>query len=77
MDDARLEKLTDLAGGRFRLAALVQKRMQELVSTDRGFGEPKIDRLFETILQEIEEGRIRLQVPEGHQALPEEEEKKA
>jgi len=71
MDDARLERLTRRVGGRFKLAALVQKRMQELVSADHGFGEAKVDNLFERVLHEIEEGRIQLELPPAEPGLPE------
>ena len=63
MDPERLEKLTQKVGGRFRLTALLQKRMAELVK-----GSPPMlevsnevaDNLFEIALQEIEAGRIEL-----------------
>lgn len=71
MDDARLERLTKLAGGRFRLVSLVQKRMQELITGAHGFGAPDVDNLFERVLREVEEGRIRLELPRAdRRALP-------
>ena len=65
MDDARLERLTRIAGGRFRLTSLVQKRMQELIAAAHGFGGPDIDNIFEKVLCEIEEGRVTLELPSG------------
>lgn len=77
MDDARLERLTRMVGGRYRLASLVQKRIQELVAGQRTFGDSRpaaADDLMERVLREIEEGRIVLQLPgaaSGPTALPE------
>ena len=69
MDEARLEKLAKMVGGRFKLTALVQKRMQEMVGSEHSFGGPHVDKVFEQVLQEIEEGRIQLRTPEAPQAL--------
>jgi len=74
MDSERLERLTLKVGGRFRLTALLQKRMGELV---RG-SPPMIDvdpdvaeNLFEVALREIESGRIELIRPwSAESALP-------
>lgn len=73
MDDARLERLTKVVGGRFRLTALVQKRMQEITTSAHAFGEPNIDNMFERVLSEIESGRIKIELPEGGEprVLPE------
>lgn len=84
MDPERLELLTQKVGGRFRLTALLQKRMSELVK-----GSPPMldvppnvaDNLFEIALREIEAGRIELirpwmaedALPEGLEALPADE----
>ena len=65
MDDARLEKLSHQVGGRFKLTALVQRRMQELLSDEHPFGERNIDNLFDNVLREIEEGKISLELPEA------------
>ncbi len=67
MDDARLERLTKQAGGRYRLAALAQKRMQELITAAHGFGEPSVDNMFERVLAEIESGRVKLELPAGEE----------
>lgn len=74
MDSERLERLTQKVGGRFRLTALLQKRMSELV---RG-SPPMLDidpdvaeNLFEVALREIESGRIELIRPwSAENALP-------
>ena len=65
MDAELLEKLSEKTGGRFRLAALMQKRVRELL-----FGSPKLVEtdthdLFEIALLEIESGRLKLQLPDS------------
>lgn len=77
MEEARIEKLSKMVGGRFKLAALVQKRMKELVHSSTGFGEPVVDGIFRRVLNEIEEGQIELHLPspeESPESLPEGEE---
>jgi DNA-directed RNA polymerase subunit K/omega len=64
LDTARLERLTDLCGGRFRLTALIQKRLQELILNSPRLGETDTQELFETVLNEIESGKITLVLPE-------------
>lgn len=64
MDPELLENLSNAVGGRFKLAALMQKRVRELL-----FGAPKLVEtnardLFEIALLEIEAGRISLRLPE-------------
>jgi hypothetical protein len=65
MDVERLDRLVGITGGRFRLAALVQKRMQELLNSAQGFGVTNVDGLFEKVLQEVEVGKIKFQVAPG------------
>ncbi len=65
MDVERLDRLVATVGGRFKLAGLVQKRMQELLSSTQGFGVANVDGLFEKVLQEIEVGKIKLQLTAG------------
>jgi DNA-directed RNA polymerase subunit K/omega len=63
MDDTRLERLTQLVGGRFKLTSLVQKRMQQrIAAASSGLGEPLVENLFESVLREIEQGQIRLEL---------------
>ena len=79
MEEARIEKLSRMVGGRFKLAALIQKRMQQLVHGSTGFGEPVIDGIFRRVLAEIEEGQVTLKLPSGEEeaveSLPEEVER--
>ena len=64
LDTARLERLTDLCGGRFKLTALIQKRMHELIVNSPRLGETDTQQLFQNVLDEIENGKINLYLPE-------------
>jgi DNA-directed RNA polymerase subunit K/omega len=63
MKDFDEEVLAEKVGGRFKLAALVQKRMRELLLS----GDAKVignsTKLLDTVLQEIWEGKIDLEPP--------------
>ncbi len=60
MDVDRLEQLTQKVGGRFRLTALLQKRLSELVKGSPPLVDLPSNNFFEVALREIEEGRIEL-----------------
>ena len=60
MDVDRLEHLTQKVGGRFRLTALLQKRLSELVKGSPPLVDLPSNNFFEIALREIEEGRIEL-----------------
>ena len=60
MDVDRLEHLTRKVGGRFRLTALLQKRLAELVKGSPPLVDLPSNNFFEVALREIEEGRIEL-----------------
>ena len=60
MDVDRLEQLTQKVGGRFRLTALLQKRLSELVKGSPPLVDLPSNNYFEIALREIEEGRIEL-----------------
>ena len=64
LDDTRLEKLTNLCGGRFHLTALIQKRMKELILNSPRIGETDTQQMFDTVLDEIESARVKLALPE-------------
>jgi len=69
----RLEKLTQKVGGRFRLTALLQKRLAELVKGSPPLVDLPSSNYFEIALREIEEGKVELLRPwttEAPQALP-------
>lgn len=62
----RVEELSKAMGGRFKLTALVQKRVRDYHVTGRAFM-PKVknlDELFELVLDQVEAGEIRLRLPE-------------
>lgn len=63
MDVERLERLTQKVGGRFRLTALLQKRLSELVKGSPPMVDLASNNFFEVALREIEEGRIELLRP--------------
>ena len=78
MDVERLEVLTQKVGGRFRLTALLQKRISELVKGSPAMVDLPSSNYFEVALCEIEEGRIALtegapKEPEGLLAEPKDE----
>ena len=63
MNVDRLERLTQKVGGRFRLTALLQKRLAELVKGSPPLVDLPAADYFEIALSEIEEGRIELLRP--------------
>lgn len=63
MDVERLERLTQKVGGRFRITALLQKRLVELVKGSPPLVDLPSNNYFEIALREIEEGRIELLRP--------------
>lgn len=60
-----VDKLAGIVGGRFRLVALINRRMRELLH-----GSPMLvpfkqgERMIETVAREIEEGKIWLELPQ-------------
>jgi hypothetical protein len=76
-EEGRIEELSKKVGGRFRLTALVQKQAREYVRGGGAFM-PRVrnlDELFRYILDEVEQGRIRLLLPaEKREEESEEEE---
>ncbi|MFW5923192.1 MAG: DNA-directed RNA polymerase subunit omega [Planctomycetota bacterium] len=62
----RIEDLSNKMGGRFKLTSLIQKRVREYHVTGRAFM-PRVKNfheLFELVLDQIEQGEIRLRLPE-------------
>lgn len=64
LDNARLERLVEVAGGKFKLTALIQKRLRDLILNSPRLGETDTHALFETVLDEIESGNVGLRLPE-------------
>jgi len=59
-DDDIIEKV----GGRFKLAALIQKRWVELIQGSRPMVDPKGLTEMEVVIREIEEGKVELAEPQ-------------
>ena len=72
MDEALLHKLSGKLGGRFKLTALVQKRMVQLmregsdVIKKNSGGRP-----VRLVVEEIAQGRLQLIAPDGLPVAPE------
>lgn len=64
LDSARLERLVAIAGGKFNLTALIQKRMRDVILHSPRLGETDTHELFNTVLDEIETGNIELRLLE-------------
>ena len=70
MDQNVLEALTMKLGGRFRLTALVQKRLQSLIRM-RKLGSATIpEPLLDSVIQEIQAEKIKLVPLTESEALP-------
>jgi DNA-directed RNA polymerase subunit K/omega len=72
-EEGRVEELSKLVGGRFRLTVLIQKQAQEYYAAGRTFmpSVRNFDELFNYILDEIEDGKIQLQLREpGEESEP-------
>lgn len=65
-EEGRVEELSKLVGGRFRLTVLIQKQAQDYYAAGRTFmpSVRNFDELFNYILDEIEDGKIELQLRE-------------
>jgi len=68
MKDFDEEVLMEKVGGRFKLTALVQKRMRELLLSGESMARGNSTRLLNTIMQEIWEGKIDLESPTPEEA---------
>jgi DNA-directed RNA polymerase subunit K/omega len=78
-EEGRVEELSRLVGGRFRLTVLIQKQARDYYAGGRAFmpSVRNFDDLFNYILDEIQQGKIALALPgetEQPAALPEGEE---
>jgi len=67
----RVETLSKKVGGRFKLTALVQKRVAEYVKAGKTFmpDVKNLDELFSYVLDEVENGKIELLLPEQTEKL--------
>ncbi len=74
-EEGRIEELSKLVGGRYKLTTLIQKQAIDYIKGGRAFmpSVRNMDELFRYILDEIEKGDIALQLP-GETEEPTEEE---
>ena len=75
-EEGRVEELSKLVGGRFRLTTLIQKQAREYYMGGRAFmpSVRNLDELFRYILDEIEGGKIALLLPAEEEAEESEDE---
>ncbi len=74
-EEDRIEYLSKMVGGRFKLATLLQKQAREYYAGGRAFmpSVRNLDELFNYILEEVKEGKITL-VLRGTEEKEDEEE---
>ena len=66
LDELKSVEVVNKVGGRFKLAALVQKRMAELLQGSRPLiDEPQGLTLLEIVAQEILQDKIGIESPSG------------
>ncbi|MFO7959026.1 MAG: DNA-directed RNA polymerase subunit omega [Candidatus Brocadiia bacterium] len=75
-EEGRIEELSKLVGGRYKLTTLIQKQAVDYIKGGRAFmpSVRNMDELFRYILNEVEEGDISLELPGEVQEEAEEEE---
>lgn len=61
----RIDDLAEKMGGRFRLATLIQRRMQEIVRTAPHVFQQSRESPLRMVIKEIEEGKIELEPDEA------------
>ena len=67
----RNDEIIEKLGGRFKLSALIQRRLLELIQGARPMVDPKGLTDIEVVIREIEEDKIDFEAP---QDIPEDEE---
>lgn len=75
-EEGRIEELSKLVGGRYKLTTLIQKQAVDYIKGGRAFmpSVRNMDELFRYILNEVEEGDISLELPGEVEEEAEEEE---
>jgi len=75
-EEHRIEQLSRMVGGRFKLATLLQKQAREYYAGGRAFmpSVRNLDELFNYILAEVEDGKITLVLRETEEEKEEEPE---
>jgi hypothetical protein len=74
-EEGRIEELSKLVGGRYKLTTLIQKQAVDYIKGGRAFmpSVRNMDELFRYILNEVEEGDISLELPGEVEGEAEEE----
>jgi len=63
IDDLRDDDIIEKVGGRFKLAALIQKRWQQLIQGSRPMVKTEGLTAMEVIIREILEGKLEMELP--------------
>lgn len=68
-EEGRVDELSKKTGGRFKLTVLIEKQARDYYAGGRAFmpSVRNVDELFNYILDEIEEGKVVLELPEPSQ----------
>ena len=69
-EEGRVEELSRLVGGRFKLTVLIQKQARDYYAGGRAFmpSVRNFDELFNYILDQVENEQIQLRLPEEQEA---------
>jgi DNA-directed RNA polymerase subunit K/omega len=75
-EEHRIEQLSRMVGGRFKLATLLQKQAREYYAGGRAFmpSVRNLDELFNYILEEVQDGKITLVLRETEEEEEDKEE---
>ena len=68
LEELKDEKLVEKIGGRFKLTALIQKRLVFLNKGARSFVDTDKKNKLQVVLQEIREGKVYLDMDESQSA---------
>lgn len=68
IEELRHDDLMKKVGGRFKLAALIQRRWLELLQGARPMVDPSGLTEMEVVIQEIVEGKVEMELPSDDQA---------
>ncbi len=60
----RIDELSQKVGGRFKLASLIQRRLQEIIRTAPHVVHATSESPIRLVIREIEEGKIELEADE-------------
>jgi len=74
IEELKSTDLIDKVGGRFKLTALIQKRLNELVQGARPLIEdPEGKTMLEIVIQEILQDKITMETKDSRSSKPDEE----